>query len=304
MSFNPEELSEEQLLQLLEGRRKASKSKTSMKSNLSSLPSLQSGEITKCLYKPLRRNQVECVNKPVTNWGYCSKHSRTSQSVAARKEYEDAEAVLLEALQSQEQMAPKSSREQFQEDLDSTFDDEEDLDSTFDEEDVDINDILGQRSKTTSEEITNKLKSKKKRKKRIPKNYWGNYEDPDTHIVFHPATSKAFGVQKANGKVVPLSPEHVLICKRYGWKYEEIIDSDEESELEEEEGSEIEEEEDIEDSDEEDSELEEEYDSEIEDEESEEGEEEEEEEDSDEYENDDSDDDDDDSEGEYGDEYY
>lgn len=57
------------------------------------------------------------------------------------------------------------------------------------------------------------------RKKVIRPNFWGRFEDTETHIVFDPTTKCAYGVQDATGKVLALTAKHITICERNGWNY-------------------------------------------------------------------------------------
>ena len=58
-------------------------------------------------------------------------------------------------------------------------------------------------------------------KKRIIRlNYWDNFEDPETGIVFDHKTSTAYGVQESDGKISELTDKHIKLCERYGWKFE------------------------------------------------------------------------------------
>jgi len=56
-------------------------------------------------------------------------------------------------------------------------------------------------------------------KKIIFQNKWGNFEEPDTGIVFIPHTKTACGVQRSDGKVMALGKKEKEICEEYGWEY-------------------------------------------------------------------------------------
>lgn len=103
----------------------------------------------------------------------------------------------------------------------------------------------------------------------IRKNQYGNYEDPESHIIFSKKDKAAIGKQVGRN-VIALKKEDIALCEKYGWAIkddateeleededendasEELEDSDlEEEEIEEDEG-EIEDEEIEEDDDEED----------------------------------------------------
>lgn len=68
-------------------------------------------------------------------------------------------------------------------------------------------------------------------KKQIGRNKYGNFEDPETHIIFERKTHVAFAVQLPKGGVRDLDEKEKEICRRKGWKLppEEEEDSDEES---------------------------------------------------------------------------
>jgi len=78
------------------------------------------------------------------------------------------------------------------------------------------------------------------RKKVIRPNFWGRFEDTETHIVFDPTSKCAYGVQDATGKVLALTTKHITICERNGWNYN-APEVDYESESEEEDYEEVEE---------------------------------------------------------------
>jgi hypothetical protein len=73
------------------------------------------------------------------------------------------------------------------------------------------------------------------RTKIIRRNYWGRFEDVETHIVFDPLTQFAYGVQDPSGAVYALTESHIKICKTNGWNYNpcdddcEVSSSDESS---------------------------------------------------------------------------
>ena len=65
------------------------------------------------------------------------------------------------------------------------------------------------------------------RKMVIRPNYWGRFEDPNTHIVFDPISKCAYGVQDISGKLLALTSKHIAICERNGWNYNSLkSDSD------------------------------------------------------------------------------
>jgi hypothetical protein len=81
------------------------------------------------------------------------------------------------------------------------------------------------------------------RTKIIKPNYWGRYEDPETGIVFNPKDKTAYGVQDPTGAVHGLTKEHIKICIKNGWNYNDLNPLGEETDEEEnsEETSEVEE---------------------------------------------------------------
>ena len=93
--------------------------------------------------------------------------------------------------------------------------------------------------------------------KKVGKNFWGRYEESDTHILFDFDTKEAYGVQESTGSIRALSEKDINICKRNKWPYkvmsyeEEGEEDDQEEALEEEgEGEEEDEGEDLEEGDE------------------------------------------------------
>lgn len=82
------------------------------------------------------------------------------------------------------------------------------------------------------------------RTKIIKPNYWGRYEDPETGILFNPKDKTAYGIQDPTGAVHGLTKEHIKICIRNGWSYNDLNPLGEETEEEdsESEGEESEEE--------------------------------------------------------------
>ena len=54
----------------------------------------------------------------------------------------------------------------------------------------------------------------------IRKNAFGNYEHPETSLVFEKDTRKVIGKQLDNGKIAPLSDEDIEQCKKFKFTYE------------------------------------------------------------------------------------
>jgi hypothetical protein len=156
------------------------------------------------------RTKTQCANPADSEWGFCKKHLNTVQSKKAKKNYEQKQAEIVKTEQQPE--VEKSSPIKQQK--------------------------LGKPRKTVT------------RTKRIGPNRWGRFEDPETHILFNPATKCAYGIQKSNGEIATLTSSHIKICKHNGWDYTDIPDSEEStieesfSETEDSSGSEVETEED------------------------------------------------------------
>lgn len=175
-----------------------------------------------CQFKPTRVNQKKCVEKAHTEWGFCKRHSRTVQAKKAKEEWERVQKTLEDTKKEEPkvveepQVLDKSPEKPVEKD-----------------------------NEKPSDKSVEKPKTKKKiRKKIIKPNCYGRYEDKDSHIVFHPGTKSAYGVQMPNGDVGKLTPNHIAICKKHGWPYTDIeSSSEEESEEEYEEYSSSEEEE-------------------------------------------------------------
>ena len=54
----------------------------------------------------------------------------------------------------------------------------------------------------------------------IKRNNFGNFINPDTNIVFEKETSVAIGIQLPNGKIGPLTEEHITICEAQNWVFD------------------------------------------------------------------------------------
>lgn len=253
-----------------------------------------------CKYTPLRSNQPPCTELSVSNWGFCKKHSRTVQAKRAEEKWE-----------SENTPQPPAT---------SVVDPDADKLKGDDDAMEQLAKANARRAKPVrarvQEEVVQKTTARKKvaeaptnvkgvrkptiQKKVIRPNFWGRFEDTETHIVFDPTTKTAYGIQDPTGKVIALSAKHIAICVRNGWNYnapdddedeeEDEEDDYEEANEEEEEGDEEEEDEDgDDDEDEEEDEEEEDKDEdeeEDEDDEEEEDEEEEDEDDEEDYEED------------------
>ena len=260
-------------------------------STQSSTSSTQSSKM--CLYVPGKpKGAPQCTSPSETPYGYCKKHCKTVQARKAQEDYE-AEHFLDEP-----DVGEKAS-------IVKTLVSEEVKPVATIPQPV-VVDQLEKAMKTQIQPIpksvvTQPQQVKKEhtatpfiRRKTIRPNYWGRYEDPDTHIVFDPKTKTAYGVQEKSGRVGSLFREHIAICNKNKWKYaaaeeeestisEEEEDSVHESDFEE---SESDDEDDEDDSDEED-------DDDSDEEDDDDSDEDEEEDDSEDEEDDDSDEDDD-----------
>jgi hypothetical protein len=54
----------------------------------------------------------------------------------------------------------------------------------------------------------------------IKKNSFGNYEHPDTNLVFDRVNQKAIGKQNKSGKIDSLTDEDIETCNKYKFKYD------------------------------------------------------------------------------------
>ena len=190
-----------------------------------------------CIYTPLRGEKKQCILKAITPWGICDKHVNTMFSKNAKKLYENKKDGV---------------------------------------EDPSCKEVV---EKVNKEEIKPEKVNKKKDGETIIKvfsNDFGNFEHKKTGIVFDVNSKKAYGVQKQNGTVVPLTKYHIDLCEKNNWPYqtspyeeesEEEEEDDEKEESEEEEDDEKEEESEEEEDDEEESDEEEEKEEECEEEE-------------------------------------
>ena len=234
-----------------------------------------------CKYVALRNGQA-CKSKSATEYGFCKQHSTTIQGKNAYKAYElskqdkpeqkIAEVVKVEQKIPEVVKKVEASKKEVQSPKETQAQPKE----------VQVKLASAPETKKDKREVV---------KREIYVNSYGNFEDPQTHIVFNPKTKQACAVQGKNGKLYPLSDKEIVICQCRGWAYtkpkvqENETDSEEEKEEEEEEGEE--EDTSTSDDDEEEEEGEEEQEEEQEEEDSEEDEEEDEDE---EDEDDDSDD--------------
>ena len=220
-------------------------------------------EPKQCIYKPIRGTQKECKSKATTPFGFCKKHSRTTQARKIKKEMEEAqkaeettpppdstEEPATESVTSPPESSPESAPESPivstpestpESPPESTEESEVLLVATEPVEKVvaEIETTLTKSSKDSrrskiprpkssrrSKPLKSSKKSSKVRRKYIRANIWGRYEDPDSHICFDPKTRVAYGVQAKNGEVVALSPHHIAICEKNGWEYNAPYDDE------------------------------------------------------------------------------
>lgn len=208
-----------------------------------------------CKYKAIKKPNAECDAKATVAWGYCSRHSRTVQAKRAKDKYEELlqsakreDASVddgqqdspdieqpVENHQEDEQIVHEISEEENEEELPLLKSEINRLEKT----------LTGRGSKRSnrrretpptprgSKVDTRPVKStgarsktsvvhrggKKIVKRSIKKNYWGNYEDTETHIVFNAAEKCAIGIQHHSGNIQPLTNVQIELCKRMGWKY-------------------------------------------------------------------------------------
>jgi hypothetical protein len=187
-----------------------------------------------CAFRPSRINQEECKSEPVVfygNNGYCAKHRKTVQAIKARSTVDVDKNNVGKHSDDPKDFGrlsddPKEVKEEVK----------ESQPSEEDQKNVKTQKVPVKSSGTSIpskpvENVKPKISSPQKEKpvarpvakttqKKIRPNQWGRFEDPDTNIVFEPATKMAYGVQDhISGKVVKLTPKHIEICKRHQWAY-------------------------------------------------------------------------------------
>ena len=213
----------------------------------------------KCMYKAVRKPGVDCDQKATTDWGFCSKHSRTVQAKRAKDAYDLEHAVKEEpepveevveeehveepvlaqqdvkkkaSVKRQPTVAVKKSKASVQKQPTAVVKKSKapvqkqpvKKSPTLKAETSRIKTQLappvakrstGAQSKTS---VINKG-GKKTVKRTILRNYWGNFEDSETGIVFNAEEKCAIGVQHESGRIMPLRDVHIEICKRLRWNY-------------------------------------------------------------------------------------
>lgn len=233
------DLSIEQLEELLQKKR--------------STPQTAPPPVPKCSFKSTRSPFNACDKPSVTfygEFGYCQEHTRSVQARKAKQLLEEKKTPLPPPAPEPviPEPTPPSPKEAKRDEV------------------KEVEHAKVKEEPVPEEEVN--LKRPSVVKKSIRRNQWGNFEDPDTNIVFNAKTKAAWGVQDhKSGMVTALKEKHIALCKKYGWRYnlikeesessseEESDESDDEPEPEE--GSDDEpepEEEEIEESDEEDGE--------------------------------------------------
>jgi hypothetical protein len=176
-----------------------------------------------CSFVPTRKNQSACKNPIIVSFGdrhYCKDHKRTVQ---AKKEQEKW------AKEEEEKLKQKM------EEQDSESSDEEEEDKTDEDEEEE------QEQKETIEKFRNlsTTKSENVTKKKIYKNKYGRFEDPDTHFVFDPKDKLVYGVQdNVTGKVRSLTERDIQKCINRKWRYLEVTSTNDEDEEEEDQSTE------------------------------------------------------------------
>lgn len=171
-----------------------------------------------CSFIPTRKNQPKCKNPTVVNFGekqYCKDHKRTVQ---AKKEQEKWSQLEEERLK--KDMEEKDS------------DSEGDISEKVKE--IQLSEEISPSKINYQKEIPiDSNTSKYVKKKKIYKNKYGRFEDPDTHFVFHPTSRLVYGLQDhVSGLVRPLSEEDKRKCVKRKWKYLEVATNDREEESE------------------------------------------------------------------------
>lgn len=206
-----------------------------------------------CHFRPSRSNQKPCNDTSITEWGFCKRHSRTVQAKKARERWElensqkeeepEKEPVVYPPPpQTPTEVTPLPPTETVPETPVSTNIEKEVSQMAEKLENVDIDKEEEKKSKKKAAktkvrpriEMTTKRQRKKPvvKRKKIRPNYWGRYEDTDTHIIFDPLSKKAYGVQLPGGGVGALTPNHIAICNKNGWPYIPPVSSSEEEEYE------------------------------------------------------------------------
>ena len=231
---NLENLSKEELLALL----KKNASQPPLKSNPT--PS-ESVDTKHCLFVAKRGVRKSCPLKAL-EFGYCQQHAKTLEGRQAKEAWEEErKAALLEIEERKNKKTNDSDDERDErkktderderkktDERDERRDerkktDERDERKKTDERDErKKTDERDERKKTDERESSTPkdVSEKKKVTRSIRKNAWGYFEDTETGLVFNPMERCVYGYQNhETGEILPLTPEHIEICKERNYKW-------------------------------------------------------------------------------------
>jgi len=202
-----------------------------------------------CHFRPTRSNQKQCTGISITDWGFCKRHSRTVQAKRAREIWEAQDskeeqieevpivyppAKIVEPVQPPAPVQPTIPVQPISTDIDEEI---TQLTAQIKNVDIEENKSKKKAAKTLVRpqvEMTSKTKKPRRKRqiktKKIKPNHFGRYEDTDSHIVFEPASKRAYGVQLPNGDLGALTANHIAICNKNGWGYVPPVSSSEEEE--------------------------------------------------------------------------
>ena len=205
-----------------------------------------------------RGSQGKCPNRSETPFGFCNKHKKTSQAIQAQLEYErkliketeetkpatseDVELPKEEHVETREEPVKEElvKEEPIKEDVHDHASDGDDNTPVKSAKPSSEDNRRKEKTPDKSDDNTPEKKSKKVpsydevseedeptpvtpkivKKRKIARNKWGRYEDPESGIVFDPIAKIAIGYQDhENGKIYKLTKKHITICKQKGWKY-------------------------------------------------------------------------------------
>ena len=198
----------------------------------------------KCMYKAVRKPGVDCDQVATTDWGFCSKHSRTVQAKRAKDAY-DLEHAVKEEPEPVEEVVEKEQVEEpilVQQTVKKKAPVQKQPTAVVKKSKASVQRQPVKKSPALKTEV-NRIKTqlappaskrstgaqsktsvinkggKKTVKRTILRNYWGNFEDSETGIVFNAEEKCAIGVQHESGRIMPLRDVHIEICKRLRWNY-------------------------------------------------------------------------------------
>lgn len=165
--------------------------------------------VPKCSFKSTRSPFNGCDKPSATFYGelgYCPEHTRSVQARKAKQVLEERKEVPPPPPEPVPEPTPPKKEEP--------------------KEEVPIEEPKPEQSEPEKPS----LKRPSVVKKSIRRNKWGNFEDPETNIVFNAKTKAAYGVQDhKSGKVTALKDKHIGLCKKYGWRYNLIKEESESS---------------------------------------------------------------------------